>query len=67
MDGVLVRPAESTFQVPQPAHTQLGPLGELLLRQLRRGAVLPEQLTESGPADQLPSSVATMFASAGAH
>ena len=39
---VLVGPVQPAFQVPQSAHAQPGPLGQLLLGQPRHRTVLPE-------------------------
>jgi hypothetical protein len=39
---------QAAFQVPQAAHAQTGPLGQLLLGQPCRRTVTPEQLTEQG-------------------
>ena len=48
LDRVPVGPVQPAFQVPQAAHAQPGPLGQLLLGQPRRRTVPPEQLTEQG-------------------
>jgi hypothetical protein len=48
LDRVPVGPVQAPLQVPQPAHTQPGPLGQFLLGEPGQRTMTPEQLTELG-------------------